>query len=202
MLELFEKHKSFINYTVSQRRYYLKDEAEDCKQFILQALAMNYSKRYRYGSEEDWHRVVRAIISRKAIDYSKSRNVTRRGLVFESDWSNSQELTDKDPFLRKDNLGDCSTDPDCYKAAAVSDLLATMLRMPTKRRYCEIEKSFVIYVVSRLAAGDGDMLQIAKAFGRERAIEERASAQALNCEELNALVAKIQKDLREELKLQ
>ncbi len=82
IMEYLDKYDKYINKVCNHRRYYLHDEVSDCKQFVLIQLFKNYHKRHRYS---DWEKVTSSMIKRKIIDFSKTRNCTKKSMVLEAD---------------------------------------------------------------------------------------------------------------------
>lgn len=82
IMEYLNKYDQYINKVCNHRRYYLHDEVSDCKQFVLMQLFKNYHKRHRYS---DWEKVTSSMIKRKIIDFSKTRNCTKKSMVLEAD---------------------------------------------------------------------------------------------------------------------
>ena len=84
-LKKYEKHTAIL---CNNRGYYLKGEVEDCKQFVMMNLCKSYPKRYRYTN---FDKVVRSIIKRKVIDFSKMRNNDVKFIVNESSFNKKDE---------------------------------------------------------------------------------------------------------------
>ncbi len=82
--QFFEKYKNYIDKACRDRYYYLNNEIDDCRQFIYMNLYKSHEKKYSYTN---WDRVVRAIIKRKAIDFSKSVNSSKNGIINETDYA-------------------------------------------------------------------------------------------------------------------
>lgn len=102
-LELFIKiYDQHIRYVCNSRKYYLGAETDDCMQFIRMVLCKIYHKKYMYTN---FDKVVKAVIKRKAIDFSKARNCDIKGLVNESDFftdssgENDSDLDDVGNFM-------------------------------------------------------------------------------------------------------
>lgn len=149
----------------------MRNEVEDCKMFIYQALVKNYSKRFRYGDLSDWDRVVRSIIKRKAIDYSKSRNVTIGELLYESDW-NFDDTADRDPFLRRDNISDSYASENSGKEMDVESLLTTISEIISESANYDVnEKNFITYLLSVFSVDNQDFDEIVIDY--EKSIDKR-----------------------------
>ena len=80
--------KSYIQKICKEREYYLKGEIEDCQQFIYEQIIKSYPKRYAYSN---WQKVLKSIIKRKAIDFSKARNCDIRDIILESNLISDDE---------------------------------------------------------------------------------------------------------------
>jgi hypothetical protein len=93
-MNLFLKiYDQYVRYICNNRKYYLGAETEDCMQFIRMTLCKTYHKKYMYTN---FDKVVKAVIKRKAIDFSKARNCDIRGLVNESDFIKDDGDNDTD----------------------------------------------------------------------------------------------------------
>lgn len=76
------KYDDNVRKACNNRKYYLGEETEDCMQFVRLCLCKAFHKRNKYTN---WDKVVRSIIKRKAIDFSKGRNSSLRNTVTETD---------------------------------------------------------------------------------------------------------------------
>ena len=94
IIEFLNKYEDLIERTCNSRKYYLKDEAQDCKQFIRMHLCRIYHRKHKYTN---FDRVVKSVIKRKAIDFTKFRNNDLRNIITESDL-----------FANTDDDNDCS----------------------------------------------------------------------------------------------
>ena len=103
VVRFLEKYEPVIRSVCNNRRYYLGEESRDCEQFIRLSLCKLYKKRYAYTN---FDKVVRSAIKRKAIDYSKSRNVSLKMTVTETDLMHmiDDEKTGDDIGLYKDEI--------------------------------------------------------------------------------------------------
>lgn len=89
IVAFLEKYEKLIEKTCNNRRYYLRDETKDCQQFIRMHLCKVYHKKHKYTN---FDRVVKSVIKRKAIDFTKFRNNDLRNIITESDlFANTDE---------------------------------------------------------------------------------------------------------------
>jgi len=86
-----EKYMHLIQSCAGKRGYALREEKEDCVQFVCAELIKAYHRKESYS---DWDRVVKSIVKRKVIDYSKARTNDIKGLITESCLATEEPLED------------------------------------------------------------------------------------------------------------
>lgn len=78
--EFVKEYEEYIKYNV-ERRFHLKNQWEDMKQFITMEILRVYHKRNKY-TDFDW--VIRQVIRRKAIDFQNYFSMRNKNIIFEN----------------------------------------------------------------------------------------------------------------------
>ena len=96
--EFLSKYENDIVRACAKRKHYLNDECKDCEQFIRIEIIKVFKKKYTY---ENFDKVVRSVIKRKTIDFSKFRNNDIKGIINES---NLNDGFDEDSKISLDDI--------------------------------------------------------------------------------------------------
>lgn len=86
ILEYIQEYEKYIEFTCKKRQF-LKEQQDDMKSFIVLELIATYHKKYKYD-DFDW--VTRAIIRRKATDFTSNYCKRNEDLVFENQYKSGE----------------------------------------------------------------------------------------------------------------
>lgn len=173
ILQFIKKYEKFINYN-AEARTYLKEEVQDCKSFIIEKLIANYHKKYKYSN---WDTIVKSIIKRKAVDFSKGRNNKVSKLVMETDLNgylqNDGVDTERKDYL--DFLGEHKVKfSDTYEIKDFFiEVCNKIIRGGTLEEFTDIEKSFSEFFKECLQSDYFYLEEIVKMFYEEKDFEKK-----------------------------